>query len=69
MPTLNQLFIVCVVSIVASVTMVLLFHLIGYGEHAVIAAAVSASSASVVALRQLRGAESEPETQNPDQKS
>jgi len=69
MPTLNQLFIVCVVSVVASVTMVLLFHLIGYGEHAVIAAAVSASAASVVAMKQLHGEESEAESRYPNQES
>jgi len=51
MPSWKELWTVCVIASVCAVTVVLVLHALGQGEHAVIAAAVSGStSAGVTAM-------------------
>jgi hypothetical protein len=61
MPTARQLLVVCGISAVCAVSVVLVMHWFGMGEHAVVAAAVSAGSASAVAMTQLGKSAPDPE--------
>jgi hypothetical protein len=54
MPSWKELWTVCVVASVCAVTVVLVLHALGYGEHAVIAAAISASTSAGVTAAQFR---------------
>ena len=54
MPTLKQLTIVCIISVVTALGVVFALRLLNLEEHATIAAAVSASVASSVAMVQMQ---------------
>jgi hypothetical protein len=54
MPSWKELWVVCVVASLCAVTVVLVLHALGYGDHAVIAAAVSGSTSAGVASMQFR---------------
>ncbi len=54
MPTLKQLTIVCIISVVVALGVVFALRLLNLEEHATIAAAVSASVAASVAMVQMQ---------------
>jgi hypothetical protein len=54
MSSARELLVVCVVACVCAVAVVLVLHALGFGEHAVIAAAVSGSTSAGVASVQFR---------------
>lgn len=55
MPTMNQLVAIAIISGLCALVVTLVLHAIGLGEHAPIAAAVSASSSAIVAIGQMGG--------------
>lgn len=59
MPSWKELWVVCVVASVCAVTVVLVLHALGFGEHAAIAGAVSGSTSAGVASMQFRSSNDE----------
>ena len=66
MPTMKQLAVVALIAAVCSVTVVLLLHLLGFGEHAPIAGGVSAGVAAAIAIGQQRPATPDEPGESPE---